>query len=88
MFRFSLPQLRYTQQPCRARAPFVCFADIFPANGEIHPRQRGPRLRITGFAWQTFGAKILRRALLAQDDRIGPSRTSAPTEANEGANLN
>ena len=29
-------------QPCRARAPFVRFADIFPANGEICPRQRGP----------------------------------------------
>ena len=71
MFHFSLPQLRYTQQPCRALAPFVCFADIFPANGEIHPRQRGPRLRKIVFAWHTFGAKILRRALLAQDDRHG-----------------
>ena len=29
-------------QPCRARAPFVRYADIFPATGENHPRQRGP----------------------------------------------
>ncbi len=72
MFRFSLPQLRYTQQPCRARAPFVCFADIFPANGEIHPRQRGPRLRITVFAWQTVGAKILRHGFaLLRMTRMG-----------------
>ena len=39
----SLPQsFCYAKiQPCRARAPFVRFADIFPANGEICPRQRG-----------------------------------------------
>ena len=29
-----------------ARAPFVCFADIFPANGEIYP-SRGRLLRAT-----------------------------------------
>ena len=35
-------------QPCRARAPFVRFADIFPANGEICPPQRGPQPRRSG----------------------------------------
>ena len=27
--------------PCRARAPFVCYADIFPADGEINPLHKG-----------------------------------------------
>ena len=72
MFLFSIHQLRYTQQPCRALAPFACFADIFPANGEIRPRQRGPRLRITVFAQQTFAAKILRRGFaLLRMTRMG-----------------
>ena len=37
----TIPQLRYAQQPCRARAPFVRFADIFPATGEICPLHKG-----------------------------------------------
>ncbi len=41
----SLPQSKIKDfcQPCRARAPFVRFADIFPAIGEICPHQREPR---------------------------------------------
>ena len=27
--------------PCHPQAPFVCFADIFPANGEIYPLHKG-----------------------------------------------
>ena len=26
---------------CHLQAPFVCFADIFPANGEIYPLHKG-----------------------------------------------
>ena len=53
------PRLRFAQPPpsqvrgasllpppLRARAPFVCFADIFPANGEINPRKRGGQGRV------------------------------------------
>ena len=29
-----------TASPCHLRAPFVRFADIFPADGEINPHQR------------------------------------------------
>ena len=30
-----------TASPCHPQAPFVCFADIFPANGEIYPLHKG-----------------------------------------------
>ena len=37
MYPTAPPQskIRDFYQPCRARAPFVRFADIFPADGEI-----------------------------------------------------
>ena len=51
----SIPQLRFAQQPCRARAPFVRFADISPADGGICPLHKGaffartgPRLPLSG----------------------------------------
>ena len=43
MFQQSLSLSHLRCQAYRPRAPFVRFADIFPDNGEIFPRQRGPR---------------------------------------------
>ena len=34
---------QYSPPSPSARAPFVCFADIFPANGEINPHKCGGR---------------------------------------------
>ena len=36
---FTIPPSRLA--PCHPQAPFVCFADIFPANGEIYPLHKG-----------------------------------------------
>ena len=39
----TIPQSKIIDfcQPCRARAPFVRFADISPAIGGIHPLHKG-----------------------------------------------
>ena len=45
VFYLSLRQLRC--QPCRARAPFVRYADISPADGGIHPLHKGAFIALT-----------------------------------------
>ena len=40
LYRYlTIPPSRLS--PCHPQAPFVCFADIFPANGEIYPLHKG-----------------------------------------------
>ena len=38
------PKIKDFCQPCRARAPFVRYADISPADGGINPHQREARV--------------------------------------------
>ena len=62
----TLPQseIRDFCQPCRARAPFVREADIFPANGEIHPHRGGRGFAPRNDAKSRWGGFVLSGGLL------------------------